>query len=1225
MMNKSLVFFVFLGIVILNSANLPTHAEDSTYRPGKDNPYESPKQWTLFRDDELAFFQEEVENKRLISQSYWMTSDKQLHHGDESVTENFVHKRETVYSDYGSFQIASDYGRLEQDVDHMVRSYYTEKGTCVVELLDESLTVKKSLVLNDSGDDARFNFTDVSIADLYPAADDNDEYHEEILVARSYRKNQKYYISLLLLDHEFNKMDEITELRFEPETLESGFHPMAVRLESGDFNGDHKLEVIVTFFYYGGGNNRNKFVFCAFGYNHEEKKLGQGPICYGEDIEAPFKYVDTAAGDFNGDGRDDLALFDRSLIFYSADENLNITQKKYHRLPYAGNPLSNFRLVSGLFVWDQDTEYHNARRQLALVYNYNYFNIEVELFTVHGDYSYDRTGGITVGDKYRDGEYRGYDVVAGNFFVEDGDHPKPVEEIAISYIQTFENIQSFGGFRSGEITPYITFFQVKTNDKKGSLEKITTFTGETDSYQNQFDYNRQVTRSTTLCVIDRDGDSLRLGKPVHVEMDNFLTVEVVMQEPPKHVDFLPADPTDWSTGWEVINVNAHPEFCVVFRDEEEVIVETENRSSTSLSLGGSLAVSTEKSWSTNAWIFGGAVTLGFKAKAGYDYTRKKSSWNKNYKSFSREIELETNEDDILYGKHQLIDIWRYPILNEVDDNGRNVYIDCILPGPYEKFAGSGLRYEHYQPTIINRHLLSYPSDDGTFPPDLGTFELPDGTKKKEVMTENTEYAYTGNKADINLEWNESSERGKRKSTTHAMNWSTDIKVAYKGKAKIAKIGGTETKSSVNVNFHGNHSWNDTEISKTETSSTQGVRIENPELPIPNSHWSFAYKPAVYMMADAGGVKAAHAVDFDSLGTLWKQYYGSRPDLSLALPHRFHSFRDSKAKYVKWHLNHENDRMSMRGFFLYNPEPNKESGERVLIARSNINEGDEIDLTVRVYNLCLSQETGPFKVHMEAVKIDTATDFEVGDRIFIGEANVESLDPREVREVGVRWDTTNYGLDVGSNLAYRFYVTLDPENDVEGEIHEWKDEDHINVEGWTDETGRLYHGNNEGYYPETGGFFVHKKNNAKTSRSVSTFAEASSDIPTMELHEQSLAILTDDGLLNEGEIQVPIGKTYKIRLHIQQDKEYDPTHAMVYFHDQHPDSTDEVFDIDRVTGFFADTYIWGFWTPNELGPQEIWAALGNNTNENPARNLHDSLKIVVFDPNVTPVRQWQIFE
>ena len=115
-----------------------------------------------------------------------------------------------------------------------------------------------------------------------------------------------------------------------------------------------------------------------------------------------------------------------------------------------------------------------------------------------------------------------------------------------------------------------------------------------------------------------------------------------------------------------------------------------------------------------------------------------------------------------------------------------------------------------------------------------------------------------------------------------------------------------------------------------------------------------------------------------------------------------------------------------------------SGQYELIDPGSLTDGDAVQLCARVYNFSLSKPTGPFDVLFEYVPIDGGLN-EMGPRVKVGTYSITDLGAFEtgdsMTEVCVPWDTTGLG---DSSYIYRFYVTVDPSDEVKNEIHEWKD-------------------------------------------------------------------------------------------------------------------------------------------------------------------------------------------
>nr|HPO07263.1 VCBS repeat-containing protein [bacterium] len=1017
-------------------------------RPGINNPYMSPKSWTMFQDDESGLFMHAPGQKTLTPISMWMDSSHNIH---KQQVEDYTDFQFTNHSSDPN-RIPLDAGRLNQSCDTVVRAYVRTGNTACLEILKSSkehgLEIERLKDLYFDGEDNSCNMIDVTVGDFIPTIDDKNEYHDEIAVALFYKWDSYYFVTLALYDYQLKRICNLADMLFDPPSGEcTDPRPRGFRIDKGDFDGDGLLDIVVVA-YYVDACSTPRIRFMAFKYDPENYNsfttIGSD-IWYWRTGDYPaFDQFDAATGDFDQDGKDDLAIYDRSLAIYSFGDDNEFHRSHFMRLPYGGSNTHNPRLLSGLFYLDPDSGYALTRRQLALIYNsgvksdaglsmdiWDYHNGAID-FRAH----YEITDGPQpYGTEVR---YPNWDAIVGNLYVEDGDNANPEMEIQVSYLrEVAEKENPYGPSRITRI-PVVSYFRVDNSWTVKSIAK-QEFGALPDSITDM---------NLSLVRYDRDGDALFLGAPVHVVYEDVLSLKMAMQEPPKHVDFLPlhqdmAGGVKWDEEWGIINVNAFPEFVSNFQYQEETSATTNDISTSTTTRGGSISPFVEKSWEVGFWKFNGAGTFQVKAEFQWEHVSEKEKWNSKYNNLERGIEFETNDDDILYGKFQLLDIWRYPVINYKDDAGHYVYIDVNLPGPLARFVNGGTDHDDYQPLHINHNLLSYPAWTENFPEDLGAFTLPDGTHKKEIMTGATPLwiDYTGNHFTHSIGWSDSAGAGSRKTTTDTFNFNEDLKIAYTGRAEVAGITDLRTQFGVEQNFHNEDTDVETVIGSTELRKSNGIQITMPDLPKPTGDWKFQFCPAVYMMR-GGGIKAAFAMNFnkEKLGAQWMRYYGGRPDPAVGLPHRFYFTRGDSCEYLTWSVNESMDRMRMRGFFVYHSD----SDEKRLYGGQSVPEGTKVDLAARIYNLCLNNTAGPFKVRFETIIVDTMVDMELPmDRTRIGETTIDSLAALEVKEARVTWNTAGFALR-DATAAYRIYVVVDPDNQVPGEIHEWKDPDHPNV-------------------------------------------------------------------------------------------------------------------------------------------------------------------------------------
>ena len=777
---------------------------------------------------------------------------------------------------------------------------------------------------------------------------------------------------------------------------------------------------------------------------------------------------------------------------------------------------------------------------------------------------------------------------AGNFVGHQGENKSPLMDIAISYPETFcdkedmwHNCISWARVPKLEIlTP--------------SLENKYTWTGSKHS--------QNCIMPTAVVAYDKDGDTYRLGPPAHITIENLIGLDYVIQEPPKHVDYLPKNPDDpeneWK--WDVINVSARPDFYVEFKDKQEKTVATKTTATSSWDIGGSAELDVKGTVEAGVGdIAKVSSSKELKIKIGYDYASSKSRYNSDYHSRSVSYASQTNEDDYLHGKIQLMDIWRYPIYGckTTDENNPHGFQEIILPGPKSTFGSGGRNNaDWYQPIHQNRNVLSYPSlKEANFPSDLGSFKSydDDGNEIKvtDIMNEGAMRCWDGDEQDIDVEWTDTAGSGSAKTYNHTLSESVDITIGNSAKVSLIE-GSAEVKTSVKLGLHNKNSWGGSTTEDTTNSESTGIYIHIPEGT--GSEQAYAFKSAIYVSSGGGAFKVAHATDplGSALGAgWWRTQYGRKPDPALNLPNRFVWVKPPEDPTGYWTLVEEDKRKRMRGFFLRDSKKNKVSGEYNLLGEM-LTDGDVVNVCARVYNFSLSQPTGDFDIRFEYVPFNTVLHKEVDvPRTTIVSYSIH-LGPMEMKECCHPWDTTGLS-EMSEGDAYRLYVTLDPDNKVKDEIHEWKD-----AQG-----NLLAHGNNEGYWPWLNGIMIAKPE--------SNAMMALSDVD-ISMHDVSLAIKMDSEIVSQGPVLLTVGEHYMLRAHIVCDNHH-PHYRYALFYDGDPDQGGELIASKVVRGVVSgDNYIWAEWTPKKSGNYELWVVvLEDSDDPNPGNNT-DMLEVEVVE-------------
>jgi hypothetical protein len=146
-------------------------------------------------------------------------------------------------------------------------------------------------------------------------------------------------------------------------------------------------------------------------------------------------------------------------------------------------------------------------------------------------------------------------------------------------------------------------------------------------------------------------------------------------------------------------------------------------------------------------------------------------------------------------------------------------------------------------------------------------------------------------------------------------------------------------------------------------------------------------------------------------------------------------------------------------------------------------------------------------------------------------------------------------------------------------HEWKEtrETYIGYKDWSDSDGYIYTGNNEGYWPWSGGVTVH----------------ASDKIPEpgalhdVHVKSESLSVMVDGELENQDGVLLKKDTTYKLRAKVFfSGPSLDFTR--VFFYDGNPEESGRSIGNPIIMGNTGNEgYAWAEWTPSEAGSYTLY--------------------------------------
>ena len=1225
----SIIFSVCQSPVAMSAEN------DTDDRPGEKNPVTTSRQ-TLFRDDEVMLFM-------------GRPNDHEMHYLFATPIENDLmswkgydedhHYRVDEFGplyDSDIRPVASARGRtIHPQHDYVIYAFFRPDGKVAIEQYDPKARVDDGVgrrVRSNtfSGSTHGWRSLDIALGDLDGLSDDDGWYHDEIVMVHT-RGGSPPGVQIYVIGHDadLTSLDDVL--------IPYSTTPAYTAVDIGDLNGDGVLEIVVGIW-----ETSYDYKLAVYNYSEKDGLVSASTYVASTPYQSEF---DLTVGDFDGDGKDEVLVANGPSanhidILKAKDEDLTLTLA--HHMGFDTTGTANIRVVSGLFKFDPDDGWDLSRRQPAVCFGLVKNCVSCSIIEIASNMSVSRINEhdwcIDASDwddtcssfpcpKY---EISRLDIATGSFTGHGTDKKQtsPRMDLAVSTVE----VKTDSYANPIQLRPTMRILRNGSQD---------TWIWEGVKYDFDQDYShRNWQLATTVSAADGDGDTYRLGSPAHIVMDNILRLDRIIQEPPKHVDYLPTNPDEpdedkWV--WDVINISGYSDFVSTFHLSSTDTLTTQTTSTSGWEIGGGAEADAKSTVTAgNMDIAEVSISAEVDSKMGYDYEEHKSSYNSDYFSKTYTQDISTNTDDALQGLLHTIDVWRYPILGyyEADSDKQYSFQEIVMPGPAISFDGAGRSHpDWYQPVHENHNLLSYypfhdtsDSNNTWKPADLGSFNVGDDTHKI-LMNKPHQLTWDGNAYSQVFKWTEEAGYGETKEYNNTLSESAEITIAYKAKA-ITVIGSDEEQFTGKVDFHNSNSWGGQTVSSASNSKSTGFGISwQTEANPPLSGYNFMF--AAYITSTGGAFKAAYAVD-EPVNDWWSKQYGRKPDPALNLPLRllWHQADQAHGNTEYWLLNTEESKHSMRGFFLREPEEDPDTKSYPLIS-SAIVDGDTVRLCASVYNYSLSDEpTGNFGVQFYYYPWDVERAEKVHDPVAIESdnttTNVDSLTgadevlAKSGDEFCVNWETAGLSTMYAVN-TFRFQVVLDENKDI-NEIHELYDENGGEIPG----------SNNIGTYPWSNAVAVYPSSGQLVPGQ--TYMDLNQS--DLSIEADSMGVKTANGIVRVGvngkPLQLELGKTYDVRALVWADLAH-PFYRLLLLYDGPPDGKDmgrmtghpagkgqgnpggkgNVIGSSRVHGLEAGpTYVWTRWTPDTLGKQEIWMHLLEDADEVNPGNAIDSLDVIV---------------
>jgi hypothetical protein len=557
---------------------------------------------------------------------------------------------------------------------------------------------------------------------------------------------------------------------------------------------------------------------------------------------------------------------------------------------------------------------------------------------------------------------------------------------------------------------------------------------------------------------DLNGNSLKLGAPIHFQIFNPAKADYILEQPPQHSAWL-----DLGSGPQVITVSRYKTFNTSMVDSSSTDLTTNTQDHLDWNVGGSASFSASSTLKVGSEVgadigVSSAVTQSISAEVKYDRDQQKNTYNSGYDSTTVGQSSTTGTDDSLIVEGQIHDIWRYRLYGAGtetgDPNHPNAFYEINLPGPSLIANYAGTDADWYQPVHEVGNILSYPDPTSVCQPsDLGPITNSSISNEAVPLISCRNLFYNGNSSTLSLSLDHKNGSGITTDFTNKLHADVNFNYTMQAKAGIGVISAKNT-ASFGVDVHGGADWGQLSTSDSSTSSATGITINSPG---GNGDWSYPYFPILYDTV-AGGLKVAYGVGDLTNSDLWVGFYGQKGDPALSLPNRFVPAYNSNGVMVGWAPQTRIKRKEMKGFAIRRSTVNPLTKEYSLLG-GNPGEGDTVLLDIRVYNYSLSASpTAPFRAKIYTIPYDSDTHNEIcpgipttgaGGRVcpatartFVGLASDKvtggvptfQLNARQQVDAYYMWTIKNMGPAKAGVNDYRVYVVLDSGNDPSVELN-----------------------------------------------------------------------------------------------------------------------------------------------------------------------------------------------
>ena len=742
---------------------------------------------------------------------------------------------------------------------------------------------------------------------------------------------------------------------------------------------------------------------------------------------------DIAAGDFDGDGRDEIVLVNYT---ERSDNDWNISAKIYDYVENSGsftlvpkaekddyftqndfydpyhhindlvvatgdfknNTLNQF--VVDFVLYRSGSETYNKMLPASVTMNLDTIKVDknnlkdifqtlgtqtLAINLVTGDINNDGKDEIVING---DGRLRIYDIdttlkIQG---YTSGDYGSG-DRIPTNLVLADLDASTADSIWNPEIISASTQYHQPDNGSSYTTFTITVFEPTVDASGDIIALNKRTSMTVdstngsrgfywALSAGDFDGGGIKLGKPNYFSATDIVQPLVILNAPPTHFDVLNNVAYDVNHSY---NGQASDFFSKYYTSSEtDIEVESE----------------VHKGWTIGTKVKGGftipVVDVGVKVKIEADYGKNFSKQTFNRNTYKVSQNISASNDDYLYATIVDYDIWEYPIIADDTIQG---YTLVVSPGQPKKswFPSKSPQAAEYLPDHEVGNILSYrqiasPSDNGSLQSALRW-----NTSDEITLDGSPGFEYN---------WALENENQTQTTVTNEVNWSVKASASFDIPFKFIP----------DIEVHGGYEQSNISTRTNRVTYKKGLDVHLGPIDLGIGETYYSVQPYAYW-AKSGALVLDYAVNPRPSGinvpeTWWQKEYSNKPDPAFILP---------------WRLDPE------KGITI--SDDKRQQTKEILFSPDEPKKGETVNIKTRIHNYSLLNTSGPVNVRFYIgdpnnggtliQSTDSKTEFTTDDFIPARGSKIISFD----------WKLPD-------NLPFfpRIYAVIDPENQVD-EIHE----------------------------------------------------------------------------------------------------------------------------------------------------------------------------------------------